>query len=60
VRDHGTVARVEIETALIPKLLEIREQVVAALKSAGFSYVSLDLEGFRSGSMNEVIQTKNA
>ena len=57
VRDHGAVARVEIESPLLPKLLEIREQVVAALKSAGFSYVSLDLEGFRSGSMNEVIQT---
>jgi len=60
VRDHGAVARVEIESPLLPKLLEIREQVVAALKSAGFSYVSLDLEGFRSGSMNEVIQTKHA
>lgn len=60
VRDHGAVARVEIESPLLPKLLEIREQVVTALKSAGFSYVSLDLEGFRSGSMNEVIQTKHA
>ncbi len=60
VRDHGAVARVEIESPLLPQLLEIREQVVAALKSAGFSYVSLDLEGFRSGSMNEVIQTKHA
>ena len=57
VRDHGTVARVEIETALLPKLLDCRESVVVALKNAGFSYVSLDLEGFRSGSMNEVIQT---
>ena len=59
VRDHGTVARVEIESALLPRLLEIREAVVAALKQAGFSYVSLDLEGFRSGSMNEVIPVKS-
>jgi pyridinium-3,5-biscarboxylic acid mononucleotide sulfurtransferase len=59
VRDHGTVARVEIETALLPKLLENREIVVAGLKKAGFSYVSLDLEGFRSGSMNEVISQKS-
>jgi len=59
VRDHGTVARVEIETTLLPKLLENRESVVAALKNAGFSYVSLDLEGFRSGSMNEVIPLKS-
>ena len=57
VRDHGTVARVEIETAMLPSLLAIRETVVAAVKKAGFSYVSLDLEGFRSGSMNEVITT---
>lgn len=60
VRDHGTVARVEIEPALLPHLLEIRQAVVDAVKNAGFSYVSLDLEGFRSGSMNEVIQTRHA
>ena len=60
VRDHGTVARIEIETSLLPDLLEKRESVIAALKTAGFGYVSLDLEGFRSGSMNEVIQTKHA
>lgn len=60
VRDHGTVARIEIETALLPDLLEKRESVVAALKTAGFGYVSLDLEGFRSGSMNEVIQTNRS
>ncbi len=53
VRDHGLVARVEIEVSLIPRLLELRENVVDAIKQAGFTYVSLDLEGFRSGSMNE-------
>lgn len=58
VRDHGTVARIEIEPAMLPKLLETRETVVAALKRAGFAYVSLDLEGFRSGSLNEVVQAK--
>jgi uncharacterized protein len=55
VRDHGTVARLEVEAALLPRLLEIRDQVTHAVKAAGFSYVSVDLEGFRSGSMNEVI-----
>jgi uncharacterized protein len=59
VRDHGTVARIEIEPALLPRLLEIRDQITTALKNAGFSYVSLDLEGFRSGSMNEVIPLKS-
>lgn len=60
VRDHGAIARIEVEGSEFPRLVECRERVVAALKQAGFSYVSLDLEGFRSGSMNEVIQTKNA
>ncbi len=55
VRDHGPVARIEIETDLLPKLLELRENVIQAVKQAGFSYVSIDLEGFRSGSMNEVL-----
>lgn len=59
VRDHGSVARVEIESALLPHLLENRQAVVDAVKNAGFSYVSLDLEGFRSGSMNEVITLKS-
>ena len=54
VRDHGTVARIEIEAALLPLMLEQRSTVVTALKQAGFAYISLDLEGFRSGSMNEV------
>jgi uncharacterized protein len=55
VRDHGTVGRVEIEPAQLGQLLDRRLAVVEALKTAGFSYVALDLEGFRSGSMNEVI-----
>ena len=58
VRDHGDVARIEIDTGLLPTLLEMRAQVTAALKQAGFPYVALDLEGFRSGSMNEVVGVK--
>jgi uncharacterized protein len=56
VRDHGDVARIEITPALIPALVENREAVSSAVRSAGFSYVSLDLEGFRSGSMNEILK----
>jgi uncharacterized protein len=55
VRDHGNVARIEIESSMLPQLLDIRAEVITAIKNAGFTYVSLDLEGFRSGSMNEVI-----
>jgi len=55
VRDHGDVARVEIESTLLPTLLERRVEISTAVKHAGFAYVALDLDGFRSGSMNEVI-----
>ena len=55
VRDHDAVARIEIPPEEIPRLIELRQEVVAALNALGYTYVSLDLEGFRSGSMNEVI-----
>ena len=57
VRDHGGAARIEVEVAAIPRLIDCRLEVAAALRECGFGYVSLDLEGFRSGSMNEAIAT---
>lgn len=56
VRDHETVARIEVPLEQLPRLVEraVRERAVAALKEAGYRYVSLDLEGFRSGSGNPV------
>ena len=59
VRHHGDVARIEVPTADIPRLVEgeTSRQVVARMKEAGFIYVTIDLEGFRSGSMNEVLKT---
>ena len=58
VRDHGDVARIEIDADILPLLLENRMEITNALKHAGFPYVALDLDGFRSGSMNEVIGVK--
>jgi uncharacterized protein len=58
VRYHkGDMARIEVPAEHLPKLAEpaLRQEVVAFLKSLGFKYVSLDLEGFRSGSMNAVL-----
>ena len=52
VRVHGEVARVEVEPQDIPRLVEQREHVVTTLRSLGYRFVTLDLEGFRSGSMN--------
>jgi uncharacterized protein len=58
VRDHGDVARIEVEPATLARLLdgELRQAVVGAVKSAGYRYVSLDMEGYRTGSMNEALE----
>jgi uncharacterized protein len=53
VRFHDTIARLELELSELPRALEQRAAIVALGKTAGFTYVALDLEGFRSGAMNE-------
>ena len=55
VRHHGQIARIEVDPAHIARLCEpgIRERLVAVGKDAGFLYVSVDLQGYRTGSMNE-------
>jgi len=58
VRYHkGDVARIEVAPDALPRLLDpqFRREVVAELKAAGFKFVALDLEGFRSGSLNAVL-----
>jgi uncharacterized protein len=52
VRHHGDVARIEVEPAEIARLVSERERVVAALQAAGYRFVSLDLEGYATGSLN--------
>lgn len=56
VRHHDTIARIEVEPSEFAQLLEQREKIVASFKKLGYAYVSLDLAGFRSGSMNEAIK----
>ena len=56
VRHHDKVARLEVEAPELPLVLEHRQRIVQGLKALGFVYVTLDLEGFRSGSMNEVLR----
>lgn len=62
VRVHGTLARIELQPQDFCLLLDepLRRELVNKLKSFGFRYVSLDLEGFRSGSMNEILSAKNS
>lgn len=57
VRFHDTIARLEVDVAELPRMLEpgLRERVHALGKELGFAYVALDLAGFRSGSLNEVL-----
>lgn len=55
VRLHGNLARIEVNKEDTGKLLEQQSAVVRHLKSLGFAYVTLDLEGYRSGSMDEVL-----
>ena len=56
VRLHGKIARIEILPEDFPKLLSLREEISARLKALGFEYVTLDLQGYRVGSMNEPIK----
>ena len=57
VRHHEAVARIEIDPAEFPRLLEpeLRERIVAAVRAAGYRYVALDLQGYRTGSLNEAL-----
>lgn len=55
VRYHEALARIEVPADQIAHVVLHREAIVNAFKAAGFAYVSLDLAGFRSGSLNEVL-----
>lgn len=55
VRHHGDVARLELEPDDFPAVIEHRVAIEREFKSLGYRYVTLDLKGFRSGSLNEVI-----
>ena len=61
VRMHGMVARIEVLPEEFSKLLqeEIREDIVKQFKQFGFTYVTMDLTGYRMGSMNETLGKKN-
>lgn len=57
VRDQETVARIEVDSEDLLRLVQdpLRSQLIARLKSLGYTYVTLNLEGFRSGSLNDVL-----
>ena len=55
VRDHGDLVRVEVPSDQIERAAELRGEIEGGLRALGWRYVTLDLSGFRSGSMNEVL-----
>ncbi|MEW6571202.1 MAG: ATP-dependent sacrificial sulfur transferase LarE [Nitrospirota bacterium] len=58
VRDHAGIARIEVSEELVETFVrpEVRKNIAESLKAMGFTFVSLDLEGFRSGSMNRLLK----
>jgi len=60
VRDHGTVARIEVEPGAFDRLVEAktRAKIGARLKKLGYLYVTADLAGYRTGSMNEGLSAR--
>jgi uncharacterized protein len=56
VRDHGDLARVEVPLEDLPRLAELQAEVHARLSALGFRFVTLDLAGFRSGSLNAALE----
>lgn len=58
VRHHAEVARLEVPAEHLATIMEHRERIVEGIRAAGYRFVTLDLEGFRSGSMNEVLNAR--
>jgi pyridinium-3,5-biscarboxylic acid mononucleotide sulfurtransferase len=52
VRHYGDAARIEVDLAELDRLVERRAEVVDGVRAAGYRYVTVDLEGFRSGNLN--------
>jgi uncharacterized protein len=59
VRAHSDIARIEVPAESLPDVLGNRDLIVDQLRKLGFSYVALDLEGYRTGSMNETLVNTN-
>ena len=57
LRHHGDIARIELDPEDMAKIItpEIRQDIVTKLKALGYKYVALDLTGYRTGSLNEVL-----
>ena len=61
MRHHGDLARIEIDRDDLPRALSIKilDQITPAIKELGFRYVTLDAQGYRTGSMNEMLSASD-
>ncbi len=55
VRHHGAVARIEVPATDIPRVVAMGAELAAKIRARGYAYVAVDLEGYRTGSMNAVL-----
>ena len=55
IRCHGDVARIEVEPEEMEMVFQKREAIVKGLSEAGFRYITADLRGYRTGSLNEAL-----
>jgi uncharacterized protein len=60
VRHHDTVCRIEVEPHDLLRVIELREVIATRFRELGYTYVTLDLEGFRSGKMNDTLKQNRA
>ena len=58
VRHHDTIARLEIPTEDLPRALELAAEISAGVRAAGYEYVTIDLDGYRAGRLNEVLNAR--
>ena len=59
VRHHDTVARIEVEPQDLLRVVENRDIIFLRFKELGYAYVTLDLEGYRSGKMNDTLVSQS-
>lgn len=55
VRHHGDIARIEVEQEKIPSLFNYHNELIGELTKLGFKYIAIDIEGYQSGKMNEML-----
>lgn len=58
VRHHDTIARIEVDVADFGRVIELHDEIVQAVRAAGYQHVTLDLQGYRQGSLNEGLSIK--